>query len=219
MDENGFEYEERPGEPEEGGGPDGNGEPEPKKIDFARELFDWAQSLVFAFVGIVLLFAFAASVFSVTQTSMTNTLQDGEMVMISRLPYTPKHGDVILFTKYGWQRSYNEDTGQYSPMVKRVIGLPGDEIDFLMDGNTGTLYRNGTPLDEPYIRDPMLRWAGDMAMPLPLKVPENCVFAIGDNRNGSHDSRYADIGFIDRRGILGPVILRVTPLSKFGPVK
>ena len=215
MDEN----REPPQQPEEAGNaPDGGGEPETKKVDLAMELFDWAQSLVFAFVGIVLLFAFVVSVFSVSQTSMTNTLQDGEMVMISRLPYTPRHGDIVLFTKYGWQSSYNETTGQYSPLVKRVVGLPGDEIEFVMDGTTGTVFRNGTALDEPYIREPMTHWGSSQTMPLSFTVPEDSYFVMGDNRNGSHDSRASDIGFVDRRSILGRVILRVTPLSKFGPV-
>ncbi|MDR0326429.1 MAG: signal peptidase I [Oscillospiraceae bacterium] len=215
MDEN----RELPQQAEDTGeSPGESGEPEKKKVDLAMELFDWAQSLVFAFVGIVLLFAFVASVFSVSQTSMTNTLQDSEMVMISRLPYTPRHSDIILFTKYGWQSSYNENTGQYSPLVKRVIGVPGDEIEFVMDGAVGTVFRNGEPLDEPYIREPMTYWAHGQSIPQYFVVPEGCVFVMGDNRNGSHDSRLTDIGFVDERSILGRVILRVTPLNKFGPV-
>ncbi|MDR0293695.1 MAG: signal peptidase I [Oscillospiraceae bacterium] len=197
--------------------PETGGEPEKKKFDPARELFDWAQSLVLAFVAIVLIFTYAAGVFKVDQSSMTNTLQDGDMVMISRLPYTPKRGDIILFTKYGWQGSVNEETGQYSPLVKRVIGLSGDMIDF--DGASGTLFINGEPQDEPYIRAPMDRWTSSQTpISLPVKVEDGCVFVMGDNRNGSLDSRSADIGFVDRRSILGRVVLRMTPLNRFGPV-
>jgi signal peptidase I len=193
---------------------------EKPKIDLAEEIFDWAQSLVFAFVGIVLLFAFGVSVFSVSQQSMTNTLQEGEMVMISRLPYTPRHDDVILFTKYGWRsaQAFNADTGQYNPMVKRVIGIAGDELFY--DDETDTLYRNGDVLDEypAIIREPMTRWAVSSPMPMRLTVPDGHVFVMGDNRNGSHDSRSGDIGFVDERSILGRVILRVWPFSQFGPV-
>ncbi|MCL1807672.1 MAG: signal peptidase I [Oscillospiraceae bacterium] len=212
MDEEKLEPIQEPGEPE--------GKPARKKLDFSRELFDWAQSLVFAFVGIVLLFAFAFSVFSVSQESMTNTLLPNEMIMISRLPYTPKSGDIVLFVKHGWPNSINDETGLYSPLVKRIIGIPGDEIEFVMNGGTGTLYINGQPQDEPYIRAQMNRWGGSSSPPMPTSftVPDGHVFVMGDNRNGSHDSRDSDIGFIDQRSILGRVVLRLTPLSKFGTV-
>jgi signal peptidase I len=183
-----------------------------KKTDFARELFDWAQSLANAFVCIVLLFAFAFSVFSVSQNSMTDTLQDGEMVVVSRLPYTPAYADIILFVKPGWPDSFNDSTGQYNPLVKRIIGLPGDVIDF----RDGKMFINDVELQEGYIRDTLWTWKGNMSTP--LTVPEDCVFVMGDNRNGSHDSRMSDIGFVDRRSVLGRVVLRLTPLKKFGPV-
>jgi signal peptidase I len=194
------------------------GKPEKKPFDLAREIYEWADSVVFAFVGIVVVFAFIASVFYVNQNSMTNTLQDGEMIMISRLPYTPKHGDIILFTKYGWHSSYNPSTGQYNPLVKRVIGLPGDVIDYAEENGNGVVFLNGEELDEPYIREAMTRWGGSQSLALPFTIPEGSVFVMGDNRNFSQDSRNSDIGFIDGRSILGRVVLRITPLNKFGSV-
>ena len=194
--------------------PEEGGEPEKKRFDFARELYEWVDSLVFAFVGIVVVFAFLANVFYVDQTSMTHTLEENEMVMILRLPYTPKRGDIILFTKHGY--AYNEDTGSYNPLVKRVIGLPGDELDFVLDGNTGKVLLNGEALDEPYIREAMTYWG---STPLPVIVPPDSVFVMGDNRNKSSDSRNSEIGLVEQRSILGPVVLRLTPLNKFGSVK
>jgi signal peptidase I len=188
-----------------------------KKFDVAEELFDWAQSLVFVFVAVVLVFSFGVSIFSVSQQSMTDTLQDGNMVIISRLPYRPGHGDVVLFTKYGWPRSFNHDTGQYNPMVKRIIGIEGDDITY--DEENGRIIRNGIILDEPYISEPMRRWGAiTQAMPYPFTVPEGFVFVAGDNRNNSHDSRAADIGFVDNRSILGPVILRLSRDSGIGRI-
>ncbi|MDR0293694.1 MAG: signal peptidase I [Oscillospiraceae bacterium] len=186
-----------------------------KTFDPARELFEWAQMLVFAFVSFVLVLTFVAGQFEIRQESMTNTLQEYDRVIISRLPYTPRRGDVILFTKYGWRDS-SAETGQDSPLAKRVIGLPGDVIDF--DDTSGTLFINGEPQDEPYIKAPMRIWAYELPMPRPVTVEEGCVFVMGDNRNGSHDSRSTDIGLVDRRSILGRVLLRVAPLKAFGPV-
>jgi signal peptidase I len=97
-----------------------------------------------------------------------------------------------------------------------VIGLPGDVIGY--EEESGTVLLNGEELDEPYIREAMIRWSGTPSMALPVIVPEGSVFVMGDNRNFSQDSRNADIGFIDNRSILGRVVLRITPFNKFGPV-
>ena len=189
--------------------------PQKKKPDLAFELFDWAHSLVFAFVGFVLILSFVAGIFSVSQTSMTNTLQEGEMVIVSRFPYTPKRGDIVLFVKHGWSSARNPDTGLYNPLIKRVIGLPGDELMF--EGEM--LYINGEYLEETYIRGLMTRWVDEgLLRDGKVIVPEGTVFVMGDNRGGSHDSRNADIGFVDTRSILGPAFLRVSPLSKFGRI-
>jgi signal peptidase I len=189
--------------------------PKKKRPDLAFELYDWAHSLVFAFVGFVLVLSFAAGIFSVSQHSMTDTLQPGEMVIVSRLPYTPKNGDIILFVKHGWMNSFNEDTGLYNPLIKRIVGLPGDELVF----ENETLYINGDSVTEPYIKDRMMRWADtSLITGGKVVVPEGSVFVMGDNRGSSHDSRNADIGFVDTRSILGPAVLRVSPFSKFGRI-
>jgi signal peptidase I len=184
--------------------------PEKRKFDIAREIYEWADAVVFAFVGLVLVFAFLAGFFYVNLTSMQDTLKDGEMMMVSRLPYNPRHGDIVIFSKHGF--SFNEATGQYNTLVKRVIGLPGDTLEF----KDGTLYINDIAQEEPYIRESNWIWRGDM--PNPVTVPEDKVFVLGDNRNVSQDSRNSQIGFVETRSVLGRVILRLTPLNKFGPV-
>jgi signal peptidase I len=183
-----------------------------KKFDLAREMYEWADSLVFVFAAFVLVYVFIASVFHVNQDSMTNTLRDGERLIVSRLPYTPRHGDIILFTKYGWQSSFNTETGQYNPLVKRVVGLPGDTLEY----RDGVLYRNGHRLNEDYVREAEWLWRGDMAAE--VTVPEGSLFVLGDNRNNSRDSRSTDIGYVDTRSVLGRVVWRITPLNRFGTV-
>ena len=99
-------------------------------------------------------------------------------------------------------------------MVKRIIGISGDVIDY--EHATGSLFINGVKQIEDYIKEPMNRWD---EMQLPLTVPEGHLFLMGDNRNISLDSRNNDVGFVDERTLLGRVLFRITPLNKFGRVE
>lgn len=94
----------------------------------------------------------------------------------------------------------NDDEKNY--WIKRVIGEAGDTIEF----KDGRVYRNGTELVEIYIKE-------EMVVPFEtIVVPENYIFVMGDNRNGSKDSR--DIGPIPKENVLGKVLLRYYPLNK-----
>jgi signal peptidase I len=181
------------------------------KKNIASEVYEFIAPLVYAFVFGVLIFAFIAGRFSVNETSMTNTLHHGETVAVSRLPFAPKHGDIILFVKHGWANSYNEKTGQYNSLIKRVIGVSGDRIEF----SDGKLFINGEEQNETYIRDDVWGWRD---MEASLTVPDGSVFVMGDNRNSSSDSRMRSIGFVDERSILGKVLFRITPFDKFGKI-
>ena len=86
------------------------------------------------------------------------------------------------------------------------------DIDF----TAGIVYRNGEALDEPYTAEPTYTYEG---MDFPLTVPDNCLFLMGDNRNGSKDSRSTDIGCVDTRDILGTALWRILPFSKIGAVQ
>ncbi len=178
--------------------------------NIAREIFDWAQPLIDVIVGIILLFIFVAGEFSVNQESMLDTLQPNDILVISNLLYTPQRGDIVMFSKYRVYRSYDPDTGRYTPFVKRVIGIPGDEIQF----ENGTLFINGEAQSEDYIYEQRWIWLGNM--PTSFTVPEGQYFLAGDNRNNSTDSRSSEIGFVDRRCIFGRVLLRLWPLNRFG---
>lgn len=175
----------------------------PSKRDrMFKEIYEWVESAVTAVVFVVLLFTFAARTSVVSGSSMVDTLHDREMLVISRLGYSAQYGDIVVATK---PYSHNE------PIIKRIIATGGQTVD--IDFDEGRVYVNGEAIDEPYVNTPTNR---SFDMDFPLTVPEGMLFLMGDNRNGSYDSRASEIGLVDERYILGKAYLRVTPFSKFG---
>lgn len=182
------------------------------KSDIRRELFEWAQALVSAITVFIMVFAFVIRIIGVEGASMEPTLHEGERTLISNIFYTPKNGDVIMFTKKGLRLLGYNDTDY--PLVKRVIGIAGDTID--IDAETHEVSVNGKVLDEPYINEPTSILHD---IEFPLDVPEGYVFVMGDNRNHSLDSRSSQVGLIDTRYILGRVYMRLYPFNKIGLIK
>lgn len=182
---------------------------EPKKIGEKTETprqaaYDWLESLVTAIAACILIFIFLFRIVNVDGTSMVPTLQDYDKIVITRLPGTAhyQYGDIVVLTKETW--------GETS-IVKRVIATEGQTID--IDFDNGIVYVDGEALDEPYIKEPTYRRLDFMGEQV---VPEGCVFCMGDNRNGSTDSRRSTIGMIDTRCILGKAIFRLWPFTSIG---
>ncbi|MEA4824215.1 MAG: signal peptidase I [Clostridiaceae bacterium] len=178
--------------------------------DPGRELFDWAESLVPALVFVVLLFVFAVRLIGVDGDSMLPTLQSRNYLIVSDLYYDPTPGDIVVMTKEGFLIN---QYGREDSFVKRIIAVEGQTVD--IDYDAGIVYVDGEALDEPFTYSPTNR-RGDMKFP--QTVPEGCVFVLGDNRNGSTDSRYTYVGMVDERYIVGRVLLRILPIREFGVV-
>jgi len=167
-----------------------------------RELFFWAQALVFALVLLVCVNAFFGRISGVKGDSMYSTLHNGDQVLVQLMGYhTPSRGDiVVVMTSY-----YPTD-----PLIKRVIGVGGDVINIDADG---TVSVNGEKQYEPYIYETVHNLGN---IQYPYTVPDDCIFVMGDNRNHSSDSRFSQIGPIPLDEVIGRAFFRIWPLTRVG---
>ncbi len=151
-----------------------------------KELWDWVRSILIAIVLALLIRLFLFEVFVVEGRSMYPTLHETERLMVNKVIYRfdqPKNGDVVVF--------------EYEPgrdFIKRVIGIPGDKIEI----NTGRVYINDQPLEEPYLLDNM-----EMNDFGPIEVPPGYLFLMGDYRINSMDSRDPRVGFVSLEDLKG----------------
>ena len=171
-----------------------------EKLSWKKSTVLYMHDLLFMLVAIMVLFLLVIRVIVVSGSSMYNTLIDGDyLLLISNTFYKePQYGDIIVASK----KSFDDG----APIIKRVIATEGQTVD--IDFDAGIVYVDGQPLQEDYTYTPTNISEG---MEFPLTVEEDCVFAMGDNRNKSRDSRSPDIGQIDRREILGKAIYLFLP--------
>jgi signal peptidase I len=194
-------------------------------ISSGRWAWEWIRSFLIA-VGLFLLIrTFLVEAFRIPTGSMENTLLVGDFLLVNkavfgasvpgtsrRLPAfsRPARGDIVVFVP-------PHDAGKN--YVKRLVGMPGDTLEM----HNSTLYRNGRPLDEPFVRhaDPQDVYAASMLWQCayappgalggacsptrdnwgPVVVPEGRYFMLGDHRDDSEDSRYW--GFVDHAAVKG----------------
>ena len=190
-----------------------NEPPKKEKLNLKRELVEWLGVVASALIIVVVLFGFVFRVAIISGDSMKNTLINGDVVVISNFNYTPKQGDIVVVSRNveNSTESMREENG---PIIKRVIATEFQIVD--IDFETGTVYVDNMPLDEPYISTPTL---DKYDVEFPLTVPEGCIFVLGDNRDVSLDSRSSRIGdggMIDTRYVLGRAVYRVFPFDKMG---
>ena len=170
----------------------------PRKID---GVFETVELFIFTLIAVLILATFFFRHSVVDGKSMDDTLADGEHLIITDFLYTPRRGDIIVFE----DREANINT----PYIKRVIGIPGDTVKIESDGS---VYVNGVLLEEDYVTHRPIK-----DKELTCTVGEGELFVMGDQRRVSEDSR--SFGVINDDGVLGKVILRIYPFSKFGTVE
>ena len=177
-------------------------------------IIEIATTVGLAVILYLIITTFVVQTFRVEQTSMQNTLQSGEHLLIDKL--TPRfddysRGDIIVFHPNG--------ATDQTPYIKRVIGVGGDNVQIPGDG---FVYINGVQLDEteytfpaPGENEPTFaKNAGDE-----WDVPEGMLFVLGDHRMASTDSRNASVGLVDTEYVVGRSWLRFWPLNTLGIVQ
>ena len=208
--------------------------------DRMKNILEWVYCIVIAVIIAILIKYFVGTPTIVKQTSMYPTLEQNDRLILNRLSRTfkkmPKRGEIITFeapsnNQEGLKiedlqnpvaKYENEPSNWFSKFtyhvleigkesyIKRVIALPGEHVEI----KDGKVYINGEMLNETYLSDDVITNPSGILQD--FIVPENTVFAMGDNREGSKDCRAFGCIPLDR--IESTVVLRFWPLNKFGKV-
>ena len=176
---------------------------EKKQADHENSSGIWTYIITISIFLIV--FTCVFSVNKVPSTSMEPTIEPKSFIINWRFPFLvgdpiPNHGDIVVFRPGGQDRRL---------LVKRVIGLPGDQISF----EGGYVFRNGEKLEEPYLQAEGVTYSDTER----FSVPDGCIFVMGDNRLHSRDSRYMENHFIPVKNILAKELVSfpMNPLKWF----
>ncbi len=173
----------------------------------AKEVFTWAWEIAIAVLVTLVFMYFFGFHTNVVGQSMLETLKDGDGILVNRFVYKikqPSANDVIVFLPNG-----NENSHYY---VKRVIGVPGDTVQI----KNGAVYVNGKMFEET--TDVSAIENAELAAQ-EIVVGEDEYFVLGDNRNNSEDSRYANIGNVKKEYIEGKAWFVTSPWKDIGLIK
>ena len=171
-----------------------------EKLTWQQTVMLYLHDIVYLLAVLMVVFILVFRVVVVNGSSMYDTLWHGDYLLVLGHVFSGEveQGDIIVASK----DSFNDG----EPIIKRVIATEGQTVD--IDFDAGVVYVDGVALDESYAFTPTNVAEG---VAFPQTVTSGCVFAMGDNRNRSRDSRYPDIGFIDEREILGQAVFLFFP--------
>lgn len=178
-------------------------EQELKRVRYKRRYHKTLKSTVFALITAAAAAVLAATlwlpVLQIFGSSMTPTLQEGEIVLSVKAGDL-EPGDIVAFY-YG-----------NKVLIKRYIAGPGTWVDIREDG---TILLDGEVLEEPYLTEKAF---GICDLELPYQVPEGAFFLVGDHRESSVDSRHSSVGCVSQEQMVGKIIFRVWPMDVFGTI-
>lgn len=195
----------------------GDRKPAAPKASMLENVYETIGNLGVALIAVALLFSFVMRMVVVDGSSMNDTLQHGDRLILRTLAYTPERGDIVVI--------YQEDEPT-EPLIKRVIAVAGDTVRLDPEADTVELKKAGetafSVLDESaYVNYPLewgILWETDdgNGQNNEAVIPQGYVFVLGDHRNNSSDSRM--LGLFPVQDIVGEAVFCVTPFSRFGPV-
>ena len=182
-------------------------EKQAKPDGFVEGCFEWVEALISALIAVMVLFVFLFRVNVVVDgDSMQPNFYDGYHVFVNCIDRSFSRGDVIVIDADG------TNINPKARIIKRVIATEGEKVD--IDPATNYVVINGQKLDESaYIKNGIT--AKDGTTQLPAVVPKGCVFVLGDNRLVSEDSRFREVGMVDKRYIIGKVGFLLSPFRGF----
>ncbi len=182
--------------------------------ELLRTLVEWLLVAVCALAMALLIRMFLVQAYYIPSSSMEDTLREDDRVLVNKLSYRfgdIQRGDVIVFSKP------DRAPGEINDFIKRVIALPGETVAF----SNGQVLIDGEPYNEPYVdltrtfvNGRLMDCANEPASADYCLVPEGTVFVMGDNREGSTDSR--TFGPIEIDAIVGRAFIKLWPLGDIG---
>ena len=200
------------------------------KNKWVKEIVEWVMCFIIAYAIYLVINYFLGTIAGIKQSSMYPTAKEGEIVLIARrvlFGKTIERADVVIveapmdvlendtnFAKYETKKGLDYFTYKVMGLgkrsyIKRVIGLPGEHLYI---AETGEVYINGEIIEESYLTENLKTpRTGNY---YDVEIPEGYVFVMGDNRNGSKDSR--EFGLVPLDRVEGKVVTRIWPLNKLG---
>lgn len=177
------------------------------KREKLHNVVDWIVYILIVAVLAFLLLNYVAQRVLVDGTSMNPTLQDQDSVLVEKLSYRfgdPERYDIVVFKYLGKDDTY---------YIKRIIGLPGETVQII----DGYVYIDGELLETDIYGNDVMLSAGRASEPITLGEYE--YFVLGDNRNGSSDSRSTSVENVARSQIVGKAFIRIWPLTELELLK
>ena len=173
---------------------------EEEQLSFEKNVMIYLHDMIYLLAIVMIVFVLLFRIVIVSGSSMYSTLWNGDWLLVTGSAFykEPQVGDIIVASK----DSFNSGEA----IIKRVIATEGQTVD--IDFEKGIVYVDGVALQEDYTYTPTNVEEGII---FPITIAEGCIFAMGDNRNGSRDSRDPSIGMIDKREILGKALFLLFP--------